>query len=307
MALGLGAVAAGCQCRPALPSDDGDDDTEPPPFTGVTGVTGDTAPPPPCAVPEVEPNDSEADAVWLPLERRACGTIDAPFDIDWFEFEVEEPGWISIEVEADDGSIADMTFLLRTDDWAAQKEDDTETTDASITFPAPAGTYTLAASEELFNGGERYGYELLVSEAKPPVVCGRDEAEPNDSNLLAEVVTSGQCLFGSMVGNGALEDFDWYRIAVPAGKHTLTLDVDAWDVGSSADLTILLWNDRLENLPLGCNQCEFRGGQISGVDLDPFAVYDSAGDEIVWVQVFDARGEESPAGWYALHVTLEAG
>ena len=74
--LAVAGVWAGCQCQPTIPIPPPDPQPDPP--TGDTTPTGDTAPDPPCAVPEVEPNNGETTAVPLPLEKVGCGTISEP-------------------------------------------------------------------------------------------------------------------------------------------------------------------------------------------------------------------------------------
>ena len=62
------------------------------------GDTVDTAPPPPCAQPEVETNNFPSKAQPISMESWACGTLYGG-DFDYFSFEVEEPGWIKVDVE----------------------------------------------------------------------------------------------------------------------------------------------------------------------------------------------------------------
>jgi hypothetical protein len=107
-----------------------------------------------------------------------------------------------------------------------------------------------------------------------------------------------------MTGNTFLPDYDWYSVIVPAGKHTLSFEVVAYDEGSTADLTVRLWDQDLEPLPAGCTLCDFNGG-VPGVELDPFGEYQSEGNEIVWIQVQEVLGRESPANWYVLTVHVE--
>lgn len=299
LSLLMALVWTGCQCTPTLPPVPPDDGTPPQPPTGTTALTADTAAPPPCATPEVEPNNAEAEAVPMVLEQRACGVIDEPFDIDYFSFELDDDGWILVELEGDDGSIADMSLFLGNDDWLIIKNDDVESTDASVIFQAPAGPYFLSANEQGFRGGERYGYRLLVSEAKAPVDWLSTEAEPNDNDDQSMVLGDGDSVYGTMEGNGALEDFDWYRVAIPDGKTDLYIDVDAYDFGSGANLTVIIWSEDLQVLET------INGGVVAGTQLDPDGVYSSPGDELVYVQVLESGGLESPANWYVLNIALE--
>ncbi|MEQ1568225.1 MAG: hypothetical protein ABMA64_21480 [Myxococcota bacterium] len=251
------------------------------------------------------------------MEHRGCGAIDAPLDLDYWQFELADDSWLKVEVDAANGSIADMSFVLTPEDssWIAARPDDPESRDGTLIFPAPAGTYLLALSEQAFNGGERYGYDVLVSEAKPPVDFVRTETEPNDDAYEAIPVVTGDTMYGTMNGNGAIEDFDWYMITIPAGKHTLSIDVDAFDTFSSADLTVYLYDEDLNKLPEGCRDpcpgadagcvdCAMKGG-ITGLELDPIGTYDSPGAEVVWIQVLERYGREGPANWYVLKIGLE--
>jgi hypothetical protein len=301
----------GCQCRYDPP-----DPTDPPPETptGTTGTTGDTGPAAPCAWPEVEPNNSVLEPTLLGMEQRGCGTIEAPGDQDHWAFTLEEDAWLEVEVDQGNGSIADMSLYLekKGDDWSAARNDDPESLDATMLFLAPAGEYVLRTSEQDFAGGERYGYTVLVSEAKAPVTWTYTETEPNDTlgdvsqeananaeNLSGLLALGPLDVYATMSGNGALPDQDWFVLTVPSGRHTLTVDVEAFDYGSSADLTVTLWNDDLTD-----KIKEYNGG-IPGLELDPEGTYDSSGDELVFIQVTEALGIESPANWYVLKLVLE--
>ncbi|MEQ1502675.1 MAG: hypothetical protein ABMB14_10615 [Myxococcota bacterium] len=316
LSLALASGGGGCSCQPTLPPPQPTESETTP--TGSTGFTGDTAPEPPCDTVEVEPNDSITTFTPLAMESEACGVIDAPLDLDYWQFTLETDAWLQIEAEAGNGSVANMTFVLAPVDstWAASRNDDRESVDATLRFPAPAGVYTLATSEQNFQGGERYSYDLLVSEAKAPTTWTRAEVEPNDDTPEAEVIADGDAVFGTIEGNGALPDFDWYVLTVPAGSHTLVVDVDAFDLGSSANLTAFLFDRDLQKLPDGCKTtcgptdplcetCALDEG-IPGLDLDPVGQYDSLGAELVYIQVFEANDREGPANWYVLNVRLEA-
>lgn len=310
----LAGYGGGCSCQPTIP-------TPPPPPSEDTSqesaTTGDTGPEKPCYSPEEEPNDSLDAPNALVMEQRGCGLIDPAADFDYWSFTLEDDAWLAVKVAADNGSIADLTFLLSPSDggWIASRSDNPESLDATLVFPAPAGTYALSVSEQDFNGGARYGYTALVSEAKPPVEFTSVESEPNDDEGAAPAVASGDRIYGTMSGNGANSDLDWYQITIPAGKHTLSIDVDAFDVYSAADLTVYLWDDELNKLPLGCKEscgpadpgcipCAMEGG-LTGVELDPLGTYESDGAEVVWIEVLEALGREGPAMWYVLSIGVE--
>lgn len=293
-----------CSCgRPGpLPTDPSTSGT-----TGSTGETADTAVPPPCATPEVEPNDDDATANVLPLERWACGAVDDAGDADWWTFVHEDDGWLQVEVDAADGSVADMSFILEpaAGGWSASRDDDSEDVDTTLLFPAPPGGYVLRTREETASGGDRYGYELLVSEAKPPVEWTRAEVEPNDTGPEALPIFTGEAVFGEMFSDSPLPDFDYYVIAVPAGPHTVTVDVDAFDHQSAADVDVQIRDADLAELKLIKT-----GG--TGALFDPLGTYSSTGSEFLYFQVLQHKeGAEpipkgSPAHWYVLTVTVEA-
>ena len=330
MPLGLGLViggSGGCSCRPVLdpPATNPDDGGTTYPYE--TSVTGDTGPEPPCAVPEVEDNNAVGTATALPLERRGCGFIDAIGDLDYWSFTLEDEAWLTIDVSAADGSIADMNFLLTPEvgAWAAARPDGPETLDASLTFPAPPGAYNLAVSEQQAGGGDRFGYDILVTEDKPPAEWDRPEVEPNDDLPNAEPLDAAVLLQGPYVLFGRIDDpeddnlltdTDWFLVTTPPGRHDLHFDIDAYDVGSSADLTIRLWNDDLESLPLGCEEfcpandplcvaCEFKGG-LAGLELDPFGKLTAEVSQNVYIQVQFPSGFDGPSNWYTLALELEA-
>ncbi len=308
-------TVGGCNCRPELPQPPThSDETDPPP----TGETADSSVPAgPCDVPEIEPNDALQQGTPLLLERHACGAFASDDDQDHWSFELEEDAWLLARLRQADGSLADPSLLLSPPggEWAALKNDDPDSVDATLLFPAPAGAYVVKAAEQTFSGGDRFGYDLVVSEGKAPVAWTRAEVEPNDTQALAETVVHGDVVFGTMTGNGALPDFDWYRIEIPAGKHTLSFEITAFDEGSSGDLTIYLYDEALGMLPDGCRDpcpqsqpacvpCAVEGG-IRGVERDPVGEYVSAGGEVVWIQVQESAARESPASWYVLDLGLE--
>lgn len=312
LAIGLAALSAGCSCRPKIPppTDPPDTDSE---TTAETGNTADTAPLPVCRWPEIEPN-SVTTPTALALEQQACGAIDAPLDLDVWSFS-HEGTWLQIELDAADNAFTDPTFTLEPVDgsWAASRADDPESVNATLRFLAPAGDYRLTVADQDFNGGERYGYDLLVSEAKPPAEWNHTEVEPNDNFAAAEVVSGGDRIYGTIDNDSAFQDVDFYVLSVPAGKHTLGIDIDAFDGGSSANLTVYLYDAAFEKLPPGCEDpcneptcepCAMKGG-VAGVELDPIGEYDSPGSEIVYVHVLEASDQESPANWYVLALDLE--
>lgn len=287
-------------CRPSLSPPNEVVPVEPPP-NDTWATTGDTAPPLPCATPEVEPNDVGTEATVLPLERPGCGEL-TENDRDAFAFTVDDAGWLSVEAERSDGSLADLVLRLDgPDGQVITKDNDLEDTDVSLEFPAPAGAWVAVVTETEGRGGERFTYELLVSEAKAPVEWTRLEDEPNDGSGDAEALTGTESVFGTFDGNDVLADRDWYEIRIPGGEHELSIDVDAFRYGAASDVEVQIWdadNARIDTLTEDVD---------NGVrDPDPRGVYRSPGDETIRLQVVEEDSIEGPAHWYVLHLRLEA-
>ena len=111
-------------------------------------------------------------------------------------------------------------------------------------------------------------------------------------------------LFG---GFEAAQDNDWFRIAVPGGKHTLRVDVDAFEKGSAADLSLFLYDANLTPLPEGCadsGTCGFYTGE-QGWERDPVLEFSSAGDEELLIRVDEVGDRGGEPFWYLLNISLE--
>jgi len=311
----LSALAAGCNCRPELPDANPDDvsetttDTAPPPI-------GDTAPPPPCDVPETEDNGSPSTANLLPMEVVGCGQLQEAADFDYWDTTVPADAWVRFAVVSRGlGAIADVHLLVVPEgEAAAKREDDEGTTDASLLFPAKAGDYSIAVSEQNFNGdSERYEYELVVSTSKAPLEWDRYEVEPNDDHAGAQQVFAGEVLFGDMQGG---IDNDWYWMDVPSGKHTLTVTIEAYAYGSAGNFSLWLYDAWQGLLPAGCDpegcgpgqpncvSCEVMGPPV-GFARDPILEYESLGSETLYWRVVEFETKFGEAYWYTMRVDLE--
>lgn len=294
-------LLAGCKgckgCQPSLPDDEPENTDE----TSDSDVRPtDTGEPPPCDAPEVEPDDVPAQATPLPLEARACGTFEREFDFDVWSFELPEASWLRVRVIAEHiASKADVALLLEHEDDDAVATLITgmhDSRDVDLRFPAPAGGYTAWLSENAAQGNpEEYFYELVASVSKAPVEWTAAEVEPNGTIAQAQEVGDGDVIFG---GFGADADVDTYVVGVPAGKHTITVDVDAFEAGSAANLTLVVLDGN------GQYVTEELYGPM-GWELDPYLEYTSTGDELVYIRVVEASGRGGTALWYTFSVGLE--
>ena len=310
----LTIVHAGCSCSPKLPDQNNDPDSST--VDSAPIETGDTGPPPPCAVPELEDNGTPALANALPMEQVACGRLQEPNDLDYFETVVDADAWVRFAIVSRGlGAIADVHLLISPDgEPAARRIDDEGTTDASLLFPAKANTYTITVTEQFFNGAdERYDYELVVSTSKAPMEWDRFEVEPNADSASATLVQPGEVLFGNMEVS---LDNDWYRLDVPPGKHTLTVTVDAYVLGSAGNFSIWLYDDALSLLPDGCDPggcgpaqqncewCEVYGPPV-GFSHDPILEFESLGNETLYWRVVEYDSKFGDPYWYIMSVDLE--
>jgi len=296
-----GALLVAAACRPTLaPPDETPPVVTPPRDTWAP--TGDTGAPPPCAAPEVEPNDSSGEATVLPFERTGCGQLVAG-DRDVFAFEVVDAGWVALEVERASGSVADLEVAIDgPDGLRIDKMDDSESTDVTLRFQAALGDHVAIVSEQNGQGGERFTYEVLVSEAKAPVEWDRTESEPNNTGDQAELVSDAQvAIYGTLDGNAELADRDWFELSIPGGEHALHIDVEAFAHGSAGDVRVEV-RDTDGNLLR-----TFADERIGGVlEKDPRGTYRSPGDETIRLQVLEQDGFEGPGHWYVLKLAREA-
>lgn len=298
------ALSAACSCgEPSLPPPP----TTPPQETAdtATEMTGDTAPPLPCEVPEVEPNDTVLEPTLLPTDYVGCGGFAFDGDFDNWSVEVLDSSWLSVSVIADEGSVANVAIILSGDESgiAAARDDDEEDPDVHMVFPAQPDTYSINVREEAAKSGERYTYEILASVAKEPlfidadglVIDWVDEVEPNDDIPLATPLRNGDAHLGA---TQQPFDIDWYRVAVPAGKHTLTFEIQAYAKGSAGNFQFVLFSEALEVL-------ERKTGGQPPSRRDPFLRYDSDGDEVLYLQVSEEDNLGNPATWYLLDTRVE--
>ncbi len=295
-------IASGCQCKPAIPDDhqDPDDtateDTAPPPETGDTGpepVAG------PCTLTEVEPNDLPENEMALPLETYVCGEFSTGADFDRYRVVLEEDGWLGLYVDAAlRGSFADVLLTVTSDVGAsAERDDDDAICDAHLVVPAPAGTYSLFVVEQNLAGGEEFFYELLATVAKDPFAETSSEVEPNGDSGAASVVAGGQQVAGRIDSVG---DQDWFKILVPAGKQHVVVDVEAYGLGSPANLTLFAYEAGLGQGPRAV------ANGLAGNGTDPYWSFDSNGNETLWFRLEELGSKGGSAWWYGLVVTVEA-
>ncbi|MCB9668817.1 MAG: hypothetical protein H6736_06160 [Alphaproteobacteria bacterium] len=292
-----GTVLVGCQCRP-----DPSVPTPPEPTETPPEPTGDTAPPPPCDVPESEPNNALDDADALPLEADACGEFQVANDGDRWWFELARDEWVSVRLDArENGSLANPMLVLAGPGVVAQRVDGDETADAELHVPLTPGVYDLQVRDQdgSGDGDGRWFYDLQASVQKAPTDWDALEVEPNGSVATASPLPLGTSAFGLLDTPG---DADVFAVPVPTGRHTVALWVEAFALGSPADTVLHLLD--ADGASPGCGadnpDCAYPRGEI-GFESDPWLLRTSEGDETLWVRVRnEAPTQGSPAHWYVV-------
>lgn len=258
----------------------------------------DTAPEPPCDVPEVEPNGLTSPQA-LPLEQWACGVFDAYLDVDGVAFDVPDAGWVRLNVRATViGSAADVSvnFGEPDGDYGAIVSGSYSSSDPFLVFYTDqARSFQAFLSEAYLGYGDDYTWELMASTTKPPVTWTMTEVEPNETSDEGTPMASGDVMYGTI---SAGSDFDWITINVPDdAKHSVSVKVTASREGSPANLRALAYD------PEGVFAKSASSGE-NDYDLDPWLDFttDQAGDWTVLLRQESAQG--SPLYWYTVAVTI---
>jgi len=298
-------VLVGCNgCSPQLPYPSGDDvpqdDSSPPDDSSTdtdTAVDTDTGPPPRCDFEEIEPNNSPAQGQALPMEMWACGGFSAYLDLDVFTITPNQPGWITIRVEAAlRGSSANPQITVNDSAGrSAQVLDGYLTTDPLLVFPAAAlDTYSVTLAETELLSGDAYSWYMLTTLSKEPVEWDAEEVEPNDDREDAEPFTIGQTVFGAIDSAG---DFDWYKVTTPyEGGQTVIFNVTAFKEGSAANLMLVLYDAEGNLLRTSYS------GEIA-YDRDPYMERRATGVQDLYLLARTEDDKGGPFHWYALSIT----
>jgi hypothetical protein len=301
----LGAAACSCG-EPSIPPPP----TTPPVETGDTSIdmTGDTAPPKECDAPEVEPNDTVLEPSILPTNVVGCGDFSFDGDFDNWRIVVDEPSWLTVQAYADDGSTSDVAIILssaQTGIAAARDTDEENPGVVTLLFPAEPDTYALNVREEQNKSGERYTYEVIATVSKAPyfedsdggIIDWMPEQEPNDIfETEATPLRDGDAILGSST---MPFDIDWYRVSVAPGKHTLDFEIQAYRKGSAGNYRLSLFTEDQQLI----DEAVANPGTSS---YDPRLVYQSDGDETLYLQVREENNLGNPAIWYMLDTRVEA-
>ena len=284
---------------PDPPNDDPD------PLDTSTHDSGDTAehdsgPPPACDQPEVEPNNSVGTANEISMESWSCGAITTSGDLDHFHFDVPEAGWLKVWVRgADFGSSSDLSLILQADEGevSAQQSYQLGTTDPMLVVPIDApGGWTAQVSDQYGGYGEDFEWKMLATVAKAPVEWTVEEEEPFNSFDAAQAILAGDRVYG-VVSSGT--DRDWFKVTLPEGKSTISIDFDAWGYGSPLDAWVYLYDAEQTK-----KTSSDHGN--SAQDMDPILEFttSTAGDWYILVKPDDGAAA-GDLYWYVFQVDVE--
>jgi len=309
MTAGLYGCAACYGDLPTNNKNDDDDNTDTAVEDTAVEDTGpvDTGPPPPCAVPEEEPNNSVTDAQKLPLERWACGVLLEQGDLDYFYFDVPTAGWYRVWVRGQDiGSSSDLqlAFSNTTSTYTALATTSPNSLDPQIVFYAEgADRFQVSVADTFYGYGDDYIWEMMATESKEPVDWNVVEDEwvgsggSNDALVDGEPVEDGDQILG-VLNPGSDQDF--YIIDLPAGDVSLVAQVHAWNYGSPLYSTLRVFD-------MDGTELRERSYGGSGLDYDPKLTYKTTGPVQLAVQV-DVQNNAGGGGlshWYMLELAVE--
>lgn len=304
----LGLTHVGCRaCTPNISppdSDSGRKDTSTPDTqeTAIeTGETGETAAPPPCAQPEIEPNGTVSDAQLIGLEQWACGSFLEGIDLEHLLVKFQEEAWIKVDVRASShGSSADPSLEMRSEDNDIIRAfGRMGSTDPYVVFPLwEADDWVFKLWESFGDSGEDHTWEMMVSVTKQPTSWTRleseepiDEGPSNDSMSSAEVIAPGEVIFGRV---GSPNDVDWFRFTPPPNKTDVSIHVAAYQYGSPLDARIARYSADAIQLQVMTH------GDMAA-DPDPVMHFSSDSDT---EQFFIVRSDsyEGLAYWYTVWI-----
>lgn len=292
----------GCSsCTPQLPDNDDDDDDDDVDTSEDTADTAeDTSEPPPCTVPEVEPNDSYEVAQELPMEAWACGTLLEEGDVEFLHFENQDAGWLRVWARgADFGSNADLQLVMTDEslEYSAINLAKPGSTDPEMVVPVPAGlSWYVTVADQYFGYGEYHDWKLIASMTKVPLDWSVEESDDNNSLAKGQYIGSGDRVFARIESSS---DRDWYIVEIPDGKTLVSLRIEAWNFGSPLHAVLSLYG------PGGADVLKETDHGDHASDLDPSFETDVSEAGEYGILVKSDEGSGSPLYWYVLEAVLE--
>ena len=268
----------------------------------------DTTPPPPCAQPEVEPNNNSSTAFPIQMESWACGDFGTALDFDVYTFDMAEEGWLEVVIEAAErGSPAHVLLTMNNEqgqDVGVGRGD--TSTDVRVVVPVMAGNWVVWLNELNQDYGEDVDYHLMATATKRPVSWNVDSEAlevPNNSVEAALQVHDGDAIWGVIDSS---TNFDWYVWESPKDtqKRTLRLTVTAMSEGSPLNPRLQRWDlntaGELSTTPTSTwDSSETSASQDPQVEI-------SVADKDVYLKVRNTPGYQTgELYWYVLAVEVD--
>lgn len=241
----LGAMLA-CQscraCQPELSTVDTfeEQDTQDSDSGQDSPVDTDTAPPPPCDFPEVEPNNNPDQGTPAELEAWACGTFEAAYDFDHFIVDVPYAGWLKVDVDAAErgSSAAPFLFVETSDGIGFGADAGADTTDPLLIVPLPsADTLTVLLTDGNNGSGPDHEYQVKTSLTKQPLNWDYGMVD-GTSKEAPMAMDWGDRVYG-VVDDSQL--VHWVELPVPEGKADVQFQILAHRYGSPLNATLRLF------------------------------------------------------------------
>ncbi|GEM_PF-2182579 len=283
-----------------------------------------------CPQEEIEPNDTIDSAQEIVLEQWVCGAFDdshsgSGADIDVFEFEMDEGGWLKVDVDAVvDGSNANPSLVMQSDEGEYLAVDrEVSSNDPYAVFPCPEPDDWQIYLTNLNAGlGEEYDWQFLPTLTKQPFsyssdcsgeafedlcVSGNEAEDGGDGNstyATADELPVGEWQYGVFGGSS---DLDIYTLTTTGEKLTYTWSIKAWDLGSPAQTRLVLrQDDDLEVDGYREISVTYPGGTGG---LDPSVSYTSS-EGVVETLYMTLREDNTRYGnsfWYLARLDVEGG
>jgi hypothetical protein len=267
-------------------------------------VDTDTALPPPCDYPEIEPNNNVTEAMRIPMEMTACGDISERGDREFLTFTPEEGDWILIDTQATEfGSRANLTMVVtdrdyRNQAWSSGRSD---SEDPWIVYPLTTASAQYVYLMETDGGyGDDYEWKLLASVTKAPVDWNVTLEEPNSVPAEALSVSSGDTVFGFFDRS---QDFDWLHIVAPEGEAMITAAVEAFIWGSPSDVNLWLYDGTVIENP-SATPVKRAYSDTTSYNRDATLNYSTSGAGDYYLLIREANGYGSSFYWYSVKITI---
>jgi len=186
---------------------------------------------------ESEPNNELAQATALSINSSDNGSLTYSDTYDWWKIILPKDGNIKIETYSDAGLNVDL-YLYDTDG------------STRIDYGHQTGAYEVVNYENIKSGT----YYILVQRCDGEGAYTihsefiqekyESDPEPNDNNASAQQIDLHTVCYGHLgyYGNGEFDNFDWYRITVPAGLDTLFIRIDS---DSTLDVRLILYDENI--------------------------------------------------------------